>query len=85
MHLTAKGKLDEARFFLERIRSSDLGSDEFRFYASACASAMYGSVQHLLYDYAKKYWPSADTGDYLDASSFLLRKKRFEHPCGAVP
>jgi len=73
--LTAKRKLDEARFFLEKLRSSDLGSDEFRFYASACASAMYGSLQHLLYDYAKKFWPSLDAEEYLNSWLFSLLAK----------
>lgn len=73
--LTAKRKLDEARFFLEKLRSSDLGSDEFKFYSSACASAIYGSLEHLLFDYAKKFWPSLDAEEYLNSRLFSLLAK----------
>lgn len=46
-----------------------------RYYVSASASAMYSCLEHLLYDYAKKYWRSFDTRDYLDARYFLLLAK----------
>jgi len=78
--VTAKDKLEEAWFFLKRMRSTDLLSLEFKFYVSACASAMYGSIGHLLYDYAKKYWHTLDTSDFLDARYFLLLAKTTNQP-----
>jgi len=77
--LTAKDKLAEARFFLEKMRQNNPGTQEFKFYASACASAMYSSFQHLLYDYARKYWPSLTMEDRLDLRSLQITAKATRH------
>jgi hypothetical protein len=77
--LTAKDKLAEARFFLDKMRKSDRGTWEFKFYASACTSAMYSSFQHLLYDYARKYWPSLTMEDRLDLRSLQVTAKATGH------
>lgn len=61
------------------MRKSDRGTWEFKFYASACTSAMYSSFQHLLYDYARKYWPSLTMEDRLDLRSLQVTAKATGH------
>ena len=78
-YLTAKDKLAEARFFLDKMRQTGPGTREFKFYTSACASAMYSSFQHLLYDYARKYWPSLTMEDRLDLRSLQVTTKATGH------
>lgn len=73
--MTCRGKLAEAQFFLDKLRPQELGSSEFRFYASAFAFALHSSLQHLLYDYANKYWPQIGRDDYLDPRYFRLLAK----------
>ena len=41
-------------------------------YVSACVWALYGAYDHLLYDYAQKYWPNLTTDDYIDDRLFAL-------------
>lgn len=73
--MTARGKMAEAQFFLDNLRRTELGSAEFRYNASACTSALYSSIQHLLYDYAKKFWPSITGNEYIDAYHVALLAK----------
>jgi len=73
--MTARRKLSEARFFLVKMQASQLGSEEFRYYASACVSALYSVTNHLLYDYAKKLWPQITANQYLDARLMSLLAK----------
>jgi hypothetical protein len=73
--LTAKSKLAEAEFFLDKLRPLSVnsqGSPEFRYYASACTYALVSSLWHLLYDYANKYWKQLGRDEYLDQRSFRL-------------
>lgn len=70
--MTARTKLAEAKFFLGKLSETDHGSAAFRYNTSACASALYSSTQHLLYDYAKKFWPSLTQDDYIDAYHVAL-------------
>jgi hypothetical protein len=70
--MSARKKLAEARFFLGKLHSAYPDSDEFKYYVSACVWALYGSYDHLLYDYAKKFWPELDTDVYLDNKTFDL-------------
>ncbi len=67
--MTSREKLSEATFFLDRVRASSVTSMDLKYYVSACASALYGSLQHLLYDYAKRHWQFAEN-DYLDSIVF---------------
>lgn len=73
--MTARDKLAEANFFLEKLQSVSMASMDFTYYTSACASALYGSLQHLLYDYAKRYWPNITDDDYLNPKLFRLLAK----------
>jgi hypothetical protein len=73
--MTARVKLAEASFFLEKLEAADTLTMDFRYYASACASALYGALQHLLYDYAMKNWKNIDEDDYLDSRLFRLLAK----------
>lgn len=65
----------EAKFFLEKLRSTSPTTIDFRHYVSAIVSALYGSLQHLLYDYAHSFWPNIDESDYLDPRLFRLLAK----------
>jgi hypothetical protein len=77
--MSGRSKLGEAQFFLQQLSSLQANSIDssmkFRYFASACSSALYGSLQHLLYDYAKKFWPGIDQLDYLDTRLFQLLAK----------
>ncbi|MGA2627190.1 MAG: hypothetical protein ABSF63_09040 [Candidatus Bathyarchaeia archaeon] len=73
--MTARNKLAEARFFSDKMSRTEIGSTEFRFYASASVSAFYSSTQHLLYDYARKFWPSITAKEYVDAEHLTLLAK----------
>ena len=78
--MTAREKLAEANFFLQKLKAAskvELAYDfavanEYRYYVSACVWALYGSYDHLLYDYAQKYWPKLDISDFLDNKMFAL-------------
>ena len=67
--------MEEASFFLEKIHSANLATDEFKYYVSACVWALYGSFDHLLYDYAMKFWPNLSVDDYLENRIFSLLAK----------
>lgn len=83
--MTARDKLAEASFFLQKLQITsthdanrlwDSGiSAEYRYYVSACVWALYGSRDHLLYDYARKYWPNLGTDDLLDQKTVNLIAK----------
>lgn len=73
--LTAKSKLDEARFFLGQLQHSGVGSLEFRNNCSACVSALYSVIQHLLFDYVRIFWPQIDPSEYIDLHSLALLGK----------
>lgn len=73
--MSARKKLEEAKFFLDKLQSVSPTSAEFRYYTSACVWALYGSNEHLLYDYAKKYWPDISTNDYLNSEMFESKAK----------
>lgn len=74
--MTAHSKLQEANFFFQLLeRPEENTAETFKNYVSACVSGIYGIMQHLLYDYAQKYWAKFDTNDYVDPSSFTLLAK----------
>jgi hypothetical protein len=77
--VTAASKLAEAQFLLEKMRSVTLVTDDFSFYLSACVSALYSCIQHLLFDYAKRYWPSLSAENHVDAWHFQLLAKTTAH------
>jgi len=71
--MTARSKIREARFFLEQLRSAGPLSENTSYYVSACVAAIYGALNHLLYDYAVRFWaPRFDTNDFIDLESFKL-------------
>lgn len=70
--MTARVKLAEANFFLQKLQFASPTAIDFSYYTSACASALYGSLQHLLYDYGMKFWPEIDEDDFLDSKRFEL-------------
>lgn len=84
--MTAREKLDEAKFFLSKLRQfsefdseGEIPQDDFKYYASACVWALYGSYDHLLYDYARKFWPKLGTDDYLTRDNLKLVAKATEN------
>ena len=52
--MTAKNKLDEAQFFLDKINKAPVERSEWRYYFSAFLSSVRSVPDHLLYDYANK-------------------------------
>ena len=52
--MTAKNKLDEAQFFLDKMNKAPVERSEWRYYFSAFLSSVRSVPDHLLYDYANK-------------------------------
>jgi hypothetical protein len=87
--MTARDKLAEADFFLHKLRDAsvldqnrlwDVGaSNEYRYYVSACVWAVIGVREHLLYDYARMYWPNLGTGHHLDRGTLRLIAEATNH------
>lgn len=49
-------KLDEARYFLDKLKTLDKGSDDFMFNLSAFLTAWRSVIDVMLYDYMEKYF-----------------------------
>ncbi len=76
--MTAREKLDEARFFLQQLDTSRSGSIEFMYYLSAFLGACRSVPDHLLYEYGQKFL-GISHDDFLDQQYFGLLAKSLNH------
>lgn len=69
--MEAKNKLNEARYFLDNLKTLNKGSAEFIFNLSAFLAAWRSVIDVILYDYMKKYFGFSQE-EYFDDRDFEI-------------
>jgi hypothetical protein len=77
--LTAKEKLDEAGFHLDKMRESYLNQEEFTYYLSAFLAACRSVPDHLLEEYNAKYQLGISLSEQLNADRFESKADQIRH------
>ncbi len=76
--MPAQERLNEAIFFLDKLKKTDGGSDEFKYYLSAFLSSAMSVPDWLFYDYAGRFF-DLTVDDRIDAKSLRLLAKVNKH------